>query len=82
MKNSFFRTILGDKPPSEMGLTYSHEHIIIDDCSTDNSVKVIENWIKENDYECTFIKHEVNQGICKTLNESIKLPGTFHLFLP
>ena len=32
MKNSFFRTILGDKPPSEMGLTYSHEHIIIDDC--------------------------------------------------
>lgn len=32
MEYSFFRTILGDKPPSEMGLTYSHEHIIIDDC--------------------------------------------------
>ena len=32
MKESFFRTILGDKPTSEMGLTYSHEHIIIDDC--------------------------------------------------
>ncbi len=28
----FFRTILGDKPSSEMGLTYAHEHIIIDDC--------------------------------------------------
>lgn len=54
--------------------TYTNiQHIIIDDCSTDNSVKVIENWIKENDYDCTFIKHEVNQGICKTLNESIKL---------
>ncbi len=32
MKESFFRTILGDKPISEMGLTYAHEHIIIDDC--------------------------------------------------
>jgi len=32
MKEPFFRTILGDKPSSEMGLTYSHEHIIIDDC--------------------------------------------------
>lgn len=28
----FFRTILGDKPSEEMGLTYSHEHIVIDDC--------------------------------------------------
>lgn len=28
----FFRTILGDKPAEEMGLTYSHEHIVIDDC--------------------------------------------------
>ena len=32
MNKPFFRTILGDKLPSEMGLTYSHEHIIIDDC--------------------------------------------------
>ena len=32
MKETFFRTILGDKPVSEMGLTYAHEHIIIDEC--------------------------------------------------
>jgi len=32
MEKPFFRTILGDIPSSEMGLTYSHEHIIIDDC--------------------------------------------------
>lgn len=32
MKQPFVRTVLGDKPPSEMGLTYAHEHIIIDDC--------------------------------------------------
>ena len=31
MSQEFFRTVLGDKPTSEMGLTYSHEHIIIDD---------------------------------------------------
>lgn len=31
MSQEFFRTILGDKPTSEMGLTYSHEHIIIED---------------------------------------------------
>ncbi len=28
---SFFRTVLGDLPISQMGLTYSHEHIVIDD---------------------------------------------------
>ena len=27
----FFRSILGDLPSTEMGLTYSHEHIVIDD---------------------------------------------------
>ena len=28
---SFVRTVLGDIPPGEMGLTYSHEHIVIDE---------------------------------------------------
>lgn len=51
--------------------TYANiELIIMDDCSTDNSVEVIENWIKETQYSCTFIKHDKNQGICKTLNEA------------
>lgn len=31
MAQEFFRTVLGDRPVSEMGLTYSHEHIVIDD---------------------------------------------------
>ena len=31
MDEKFFRTVLGDKPASKMGLTYSHEHIVIDD---------------------------------------------------
>ncbi len=30
--NTFFRTVLGDKPAGEMGVTYAHEHLIIDPC--------------------------------------------------
>ncbi len=29
--HNFFRTVLGDLPADQMGFTYSHEHIIIDD---------------------------------------------------
>lgn len=49
------------------------EHIIIDDCSTDNSAEVIEAWIAQTGYKCIFIKHEKNKGISYTLNESIRL---------
>ena len=28
---SFVRTVLGDMQPEKMGLTYSHEHVIIDE---------------------------------------------------
>jgi phosphotriesterase-related protein len=31
MKKAFFRTVLGDISSEKMGLTYSHEHIVIDD---------------------------------------------------
>lgn len=47
------------------------ELIIADDYSTDNSVEIIEAWVKENNIHCTFIKHEVNKGITKTLNELV-----------
>ncbi|NBW35238.1 MAG: glycosyltransferase [Cytophagia bacterium] len=50
------------------------QHIIIDDCSTDGeSVDIVEKWILENNYSCSFIKHQKNQGICKSLNEVFKL---------
>lgn len=52
--------------------TYQNiELVIMDDCSSDDSVNVIENWIQETQYPCTFIKHDKNQGICKTLNEAL-----------
>lgn len=52
--------------------TYPNIEIIIwDDCSKDNSVKVIEDWIEKNNIDCRFIKHTQNKGICKSLNEAI-----------
>jgi glycosyltransferase involved in cell wall biosynthesis len=48
------------------------EHIIIDDCSSDDSVKKIEDWITANEYKCVFIKHKMNMGISYTLNKSLK----------
>lgn len=56
------------------GQTYPNiQLIIMDDCSQDNSVEVIHNWIERNQVKCTFIAHQVNQGLCKTLNEAIIL---------
>ncbi|QTY27707.1 glycosyltransferase [Flavobacterium sp. CS20] len=54
--------------------TYSNiELIIMDDCSTDNSVEVIKLWIKKTNYPCRLIAHQENQGLCKTLNEALRL---------
>lgn len=52
--------------------TYSNiQLIIIDDCSTDNSVDVIKDWIKTKNVDCVFIPHQENRGLCKTLNEAL-----------
>lgn len=47
------------------------EFIIVDDCSTDDSVALIERWLQENKIQCTFIRHDKNQGICKSLNGAL-----------
>src|SRR5579864_3609800 len=69
------------------------QHIIIDDCSSDNSVELVTNWIQENNYSCEFFIHKKNLGISKSLNEGLRLsrgkyvtiigddlflPGKFH----
>ena len=43
--------------------------IIVDDCSSDDSVAVIENCVRKNGIDCTFIRHQKNQGVCKSLND-------------
>jgi glycosyltransferase involved in cell wall biosynthesis len=54
--------------------TYNNiELVIIDDCSTDNSAKVIDEWISKSEFNCQFIKHTVNTNLCKTLNEGANL---------
>jgi glycosyltransferase involved in cell wall biosynthesis len=45
--------------------------IIIDDCSTDDSVAVIQNWMAAHQVESTFIAHAENKGVCATLNECL-----------
>ena len=48
------------------------QHIIIDDCSTDDSVLQIQNWIEINNYTAFFIKHDINRGIQFGLEEIVK----------
>src|SRR6476620_352355 len=47
--------------------------IIFDDCSKDNSVSVIENWLKEHQHDWQFIPHTRNIGICASFNEMLRL---------
>jgi glycosyltransferase involved in cell wall biosynthesis len=48
------------------------EHLILDDCSPNNSFSVLEEWIKNNNYGCKLYKNEVNKGICASLNTLTK----------
>lgn len=48
------------------------ELFIIDDLSTDNSRQLIQDYIDQHKVNCTFIKNEVNQGICKNLNQLLE----------
>lgn len=52
--------------------TYENlELILIDDSSSDNSVKLINDWIKTHpSLRIKFIAHKENKGICKSLNEA------------
>lgn len=45
--------------------------IVVDDCSSDDSVATIESWLRKNGITCTFIRHRQNEGICKSLNDAL-----------
>jgi glycosyltransferase involved in cell wall biosynthesis len=49
------------------------ELIIMDDCSRDDSVSIINNWIADTGTRCLFISHKINVGVCQALNEAIEL---------
>lgn len=49
----------------------NYELLIFDDCSSDNSVAVINDWVRRNKITCQFVAHEKNIGLCRTLNEAL-----------
>ena len=54
--------------------TYPNLQVIIfDDCSKDNSVAVIDTWLKKHRLDWQFIPHKRNIGICASLNEVLRL---------
>ncbi|WP_050009676.1 glycosyltransferase family 2 protein [Flavobacterium sp. B17] len=54
--------------------TYANwELIVADDASTDNSVEIIKEWLKENNISAKTNFHTKNTGLATTLNECIKL---------
>ena len=58
------------------------ENIIIDDCSKDNSVELVREWIAANDHACTFIANEENRGIPKNINKALSLAkGKYYTML-
>lgn len=53
--------------------TYQNvELIIVDDCSTDNSVTLIADWLVKYNKPVKFIQHPKNLGVCATCNDVLK----------
>jgi glycosyltransferase involved in cell wall biosynthesis len=47
--------------------------ILVDDCSKDDSVSVVESWLVEHQLNWIFIRHKENRGITRSLNETLEL---------
>ncbi|MGY5352416.1 glycosyltransferase family 2 protein [Wenyingzhuangia sp. IMCC45533] len=59
--------------------TYTNiELVIVDDFSSDNSIEVINNWLRKNP-ESKFIKNSKNLGLTKSFNHAFKETSGFYL---
>jgi glycosyltransferase involved in cell wall biosynthesis len=53
--------------------TYANiELIIVDDCSTDNCVELITEWLKTFKGPYKLVQHEKNKGVCVACNTAVK----------
>ena len=52
---------------------FNYEIILVDDCSTDNTKKIIKNYIKNHDYNISFVENEINKGAGYSRNKAIKM---------
>ena len=57
------------------------EIIVIDDCSTDNSVEVIQSFAAKHS-TIRFIRNEVNQGVVWNMNHGLKLARGDYVVFP
>lgn len=57
------------------------EIIIIDDCSTDTTVDIIDQYIKNSRLSITFVRHTRNKGYKKTFLEAIYFSNGDYVFL-
>ena len=78
-------TLIARAINSVFNQSYQDIHlIIVDDCSTDNSVKVIEDLLEHNTskVKCTLVKNKINVGTGASKDIGIKfLKGKYMTFL-
>jgi glycosyltransferase involved in cell wall biosynthesis len=56
------------------------EFIVIDDCSTDDSVARVERLLKDHPY-CRLVVHSHNKGVLYTLQEALHIASGTHIYL-
>lgn len=45
--------------------------VVVDDCSSDTSVQIIQDWLDKNCPDAKFIRHARNEGVCRSLNDAL-----------
>lgn len=52
--------------------TVSTQLVIVDDASTDESQRIINEWVAERSVDARLILHETNQGVCRSFNDGAR----------
>ncbi|MGA9588187.1 MAG: glycosyltransferase, partial [Terracidiphilus sp.] len=45
--------------------------VVLDDCSTDGSAEIIQSWLDRHWPDAIFVVHEINLGICRSVNDAL-----------